>query len=187
MTSIPTSKVGGRWGVCARRGAAPRTSAAETVRSFMSGSGLPGGPGLGADPHLHPRARHLHLDLAVLQLGEGGVGQTVLAAKLGGELPKGGVQPHEREGGLVEAAGPLREVSQDVVVVAPVLEVGLPLLDLDGREEARVLLGLRDHPESVAAAELHSTAVTAPTPGRSPSPLFRSAEASTKASSLLLP
>src|SRR2546425_9843870 len=105
MTSIPTSKVGGRWGVWARRGAAPRTSVAVAVRSFMPSSGFPDGPGLGADPRFHPRARHLHLDLAVLQLGEGGVGQAVLAAELGGELPKGGVHPHEGEGGLVEAAG----------------------------------------------------------------------------------
>src|SRR6266571_2111000 len=120
MTSIPTSKVGGRWGAWAMRGAAPRTSAAKAIRRFMSTSGFPAGPGLGADPHLHSRARHLHLDLAILQLGKRRVGQAVLAAKLGGELPKSGVQPHEGEGGLVEAARLLREVLQDVVVVAPV-------------------------------------------------------------------
>src|SRR2546427_4060155 len=120
MTSIPTSKVGGRCGVWARRGAAPRTSVAEALRSFMSSSGFPGGPGFGADPHFHPRARHLHLDLAVLQLGKGRVGQAVLAAKLGGELPKGGVRSHERKSGLEQAARLLREVPQDVVVVAQI-------------------------------------------------------------------
>src|SRR5437773_11974348 len=129
MTSIPTSKVGGRWGVWARRGTAPRTSVAEAVRSFMSSSGFPGGPGLGADPRFHPRARHLHLDLPVLELGQGRVGQAVLAAKLGGDLPKRGVHSHEREGGLERAARLFRELPQDVVVVAPVLEVGHPLLD----------------------------------------------------------
>src|SRR5260370_4024438 len=141
MTSIPTSKVGGRWGVWERRGAAAMRSAAPAVRGLMSWSGFPGGTWLGAHPDLHPRAGHLHLDLAVLELGEGGVGQAVLGAELGVEPPQSRVQPHEGERGLVEAPRLLPELAEHVVVVAPVLEVGASLLDLDGPQEHSALLG----------------------------------------------
>src|SRR5262249_14894401 len=118
MTSMPTSKIGGRgvgrgggaWAT-ANRGTSTRTAA--TTRDLMR-SGTDRG-----DADLDSRPGDLDLQLALLQVGNRGVGQPVGSLQGLGHPRERRPDAHGRYRELLEPARSTGDAVEDVIVVQP--------------------------------------------------------------------
>src|SRR5262249_60068919 len=163
MTSIPTPNVGVRGGGCPGRrvgvggGAgvgAPTATAAATkavastlvfMTSWMAGR---------APAHFRARPRHLDLDLALLEVADRGVCELVLAAQVRGQLLELALGAHRREGRLEQAAAPLGQPVEHVVVRVPVLDARGAFFDEQAEKGGGVVPQAVDDLLLRAAAEL---------------------------------